>query len=145
MTAPIFGSGRKSRYDGRLTILLSADSSWRASCDTVGAPHEQSGPMFKSVRALLPPPAVILLIAMCMGFYVATPDDGRQRQVYTTARTAPTATASRPNETAAPRSSAVDNFLLAGVNAVTDSGPLPFAGAMAIPLVALFVRRRLAV
>jgi hypothetical protein len=104
--------------------------------------------MVKSVRALLPPPAVILLIAMCMGFYVATPDDGRQRQVYTTARatqTPPAAMASRPKEGAGTHSGAVDRFLLAGVTAVTDSGPLPLAGAMAIPLVALFVRRRLAV
>jgi len=107
--------------------------------------------MFTSVRALLPPPAVILLIAMCMGFYVATPDDGRQRPVYTTARTAPAAaakpapTGGAPKETSGLGTSALDNFLLAGLNAVTDSGPLPFAGAMAIPLVALFVRRRLAV
>ena len=102
--------------------------------------------MFKSVREHLPPPAVFLLIAMCMGFYLATPDDGRQRQVYTTARTAPAAAAQKqPSTTLSDRSSAVDNFLLAGVTAVTDSGPLPFAGAMAIPLVALFVRRRLAV
>jgi hypothetical protein len=110
--------------------------------------------MFTTVRALLPPPAVILLIAMCMGFYVATPDDGRQRQVYTTARVAPAtapaaaataaAAGAAAKEESAPRTSALDNFLLAGVTAVTDSGPLPFAGAMVIPLVALFVRRRLA-
>lgn len=104
--------------------------------------------MVKSIREHLPPPAVFLLIAMCMGFYVATPDDGRQRPVYTTARTAPAAkaTAQKPaSNGSSDRGSAVDKFLLAGVTAVTDSGPLPFAGAMAIPLIALFVRRRLAV
>jgi hypothetical protein len=106
--------------------------------------------MFKSIREHLPPPAVFLLIAMCMGFYVATPDDGRQRPVYTTARSAPSAKAAvaapKPaSNGSGDRSTAVDRFLLAGVTAVTDSGPLPFAGAMAIPLIALFVRRRLAV
>jgi hypothetical protein len=103
--------------------------------------------MVKSVRAHLPPPAVFLLIAMCMGFYVATPDDGRQRQVYTTARPAPGAAPAtgRSAETAAARSSALDSFLLAGFTAVTDSGPLPLAGAMVIPVIALVVRRRLAV
>lgn len=109
--------------------------------------------MFKSVLAALPPPAVFLLIAMCMGFYIATPDDGRQRPVYTTApkaapaaaATAATSKAARPADTASARNSAMDRFLLAGVTAVTDSGPLPIAGAMAIPLVAFFVRRRLAV
>jgi hypothetical protein len=109
--------------------------------------------MFTTVRALLPPPAVILLIAMCMGFYVATPDDGRPRPVYTTARVSPAAApaptgaaaGAAPHDTPAARTTALDDFLLAGVTVVTDSGPLPFAGAMVIPLVALFVRRRLAV
>jgi hypothetical protein len=101
--------------------------------------------MVKSVREHMPPPAVFLLIAVCMGFYLATPDAGRQRQVYTTARTAPAGAARKPTAAAASERSGLDNFLLAGVTAVTDRGPLPFAGAMAIPLVALFVRRRLAV
>src|SRR5262245_56150078 len=102
--------------------------------------------MVKSVRALLPPPAVFLLIAMCMGFYVATPDDGRQRQVYTTARraqpssTTTAATQSAPKESVVARGSAMDSFLLAGVTAVADSGPLPLAGAMAIPFIVLVVR-----
>jgi hypothetical protein len=105
--------------------------------------------MLNKVRAALPPPAVFLAIAMCMGFYIATPDEGRQRQVYTTGRKAPAAgpaAAPAPSpQAAAPRAnSSVDNFLLAGFSAVADSGPLPLAGATAIPLVALLVRRRLA-
>lgn len=102
--------------------------------------------MFKTIREHLPPPAVFLLIAMCMGFYVATPDDGRPRPVYMTARTAPAAAPQKPAANASSdRGNSMDRFLLAGVTVVTDSGPLPFAGAMAIPLIALFVRRRLAV
>lgn len=103
--------------------------------------------MFKSIREQLPPPAVFLLIGMCMAFYVATPDDGRQRPVYTAARTAPAAVAAaqKPASTgSSDRGSSVDRVLLACVTAVTDSGPLPLAGAMAIPVIALFVRRRLA-
>ena len=102
--------------------------------------------MFNKLRALLPPPAVILLIAMCMGLYAISPDDGRQRQVYTTARKAGAAKvvpAGPPADAGMPRDSALDNFLLAGFTAVADSGPLPLAGATAIPLIALFVRRRL--
>jgi hypothetical protein len=90
----------------------------------------------------------MLLIAMCMGFYAATPDVGRQRQVYTTAHTVPAPAAAalpRPADVGTPRDSVVDNILLASVTAVTDGGPLPLAGAMAIPLLALLVRRRLAI
>jgi hypothetical protein len=101
--------------------------------------------MVNKVRALLPPPAVMLLIAMCMAFYVATPDEGRQRQVYTTGRKAPAAAQAPPSEEPAPgANSSVDSLLLAGFTAVADSGPLPLAGATAIPLVAFFVRRRFA-
>ena len=105
--------------------------------------------MLNKVRAVLPPPAVILSIAMCMGFYIATPDEGRQRQVYTTGRKPPAAAlaatpAPLPQEAAPSANSSVDSLLLAGLGAVADSGPLPLAGATAVPLVALLVRRRLA-
>ena len=87
----------------------------------------------------------MLLIAMCMAFYIATPDEGRQRQVYTTGRSPAAAKpAPRPADSGMPPNSSVDELLLAGFTAVADSGPLPLAGATAIPLVAFFVRRRFA-
>lgn len=98
--------------------------------------------MTDSLRSVLPRPVAIFLIAGCLVAYVASPKGADE----------PLASAGGPIRAAGSRPPAADmapvtggaagSLLQTGIFAVIDQGPWPLAGAMAVPMLALALRRR---
>src|SRR5215204_1659062 len=101
--------------------------------------------MLNSVQSYLPRPAAMVIIAACLAVYAASPDDASQRaaRVRGTGAALAMPLPHRP-DIGSVRHAPADNILLAGLAEVADGGPLPLAAAMAIPLLAFMLRRRLA-
>src|SRR5262245_53242616 len=98
--------------------------------------------MTNFLRAVLPPPAVILLIAACMPAYAAFPDDTDARATRAHGVVSRPAPPRYVSNIGTARDEASGNLLLGGLAEVVEQGPVPIAAAALIPVIAIAARRR---
>jgi len=98
--------------------------------------------MTDSLRSVLPRPVAIFLIAGCLVAYAASPK-GADEQLASAGGLVRAAGSLPPAADAfSVNGGPAGSVLQAGVFAMIDQGPWPIAGAMAVPMLALALRRR---
>jgi hypothetical protein len=98
--------------------------------------------MTDSLRSVLPRPVAIFLIAGCLVTYIVSPKEADQRLAYARGSIGVTVPLGPTPDTGVTTPGGADNVVMAGFFAVIDRGPWPIAGAMAVPFLALALRRR---
>jgi len=98
--------------------------------------------MTDSLRSVLPRPVAIFLIAGCLAAYAASPKDADDQLAYARGSMGAAVAMRPPSRLANVDGGSAGRLLQAGVFAVIDRGPWPLAGAIAVPMLALVLRRR---